>query len=283
MTSAFKKFLVRVRQYNNLTQRIIAALAGVAILLTAIIYSPWTYFAIFLFICLLCLLEFYRLTRVDAVKPIRSWGSICGMSIFFLSYLVESGLINSKYYVLAFPLLIGVFFIQLYRKDSKPFHNIAFTLLGVLYISVPFALLNRMAFRGDGYDYMVVVGLLFISWASDTGAYFVGARFGKTKLFERVSPKKTWEGSLGGTALAMVTAFVFSLLTDALPQWQFFAVAVIIVVAGTYGDLFESLFKRSLAVKDSGDAIPGHGGFLDRFDGIFVSLPFVAVFLELVP
>lgn len=121
----------------------------------------------------------------------------------------------------------------------------------------------------------MVLGYLYILWASDTGAYLAGRGFGKFKLFERISPKKTWEGSIGGLILSMITAFILSSYY-AMPGLNWYIIAGLIVVAGTLGDLTESMFKRSIGVKDSGNIMPGHGGFLDRFDGLLLSIPFVA-------
>ena len=176
-----------------------------------------------------------------------------------------------------------IFFIKLYKaKDEKPFKNIAYTFLGIIYVALPFALLTVLAFiQNDTYDPNIVLGCLFLLWASDSGAYFAGTKFGKTKLFERVSPKKSWEGSVGGLIAAMGVAYIISLYYTNYEPWQWFSIGFIIVVAGTYGDLVESLFKRSMNIKDSADTIPGHGGFLDRFDGLLLSIPFIITFLKL--
>ena len=131
------------------------------------------------------------------------------------------------------------------------------------------------------FSWQKPLGCLFLLWASDTGAYFAGTKFGKTKLFERVSPKKSWEGSIGGFIASMIVAYVLSRYFLDLKVWQWFGCGAIIVVAGTYGDLVESLFKRSIHIKDSASTIPGHGGFLDRFDGLLLSIPFIITFLKL--
>jgi len=192
-------------------------------------------------------------------------------------------MIDYSWYFVIFPFATVGFLIKLYRpSDEKPFTNLGFTFLGIIYVSIPFAILHISAFSSGDYSYQIILGLLFFVWASDTGAYFAGIRFGKTKLFARVSPKKSWEGSIGGTLLAFATAFVFSYFFKDLPQWKWFAMAGIMVIVGTYGDLIESLFKRSMEVKDSGSVIPGHGGFLDRFDGLLLSAPFIAAFLKLI-
>lgn len=125
------------------------------------------------------------------------------------------------------------------------------------------------------------MGMVLIIWASDTGAYFAGITMGKRKLFERVSPKKTWEGSIGGGVLALGMAFLLSKFFHDLMPYEWFTAAIIIVIAGIYGDLVESLFKRTIEIKDSGTAIPGHGGFLDRFDSLILAIPFIVVFIEI--
>jgi phosphatidate cytidylyltransferase len=269
-------------KYNNLTQRIIAAIIGAVVIVSATYYNEWTYFAVFFLICTLAQLEFYKLAGIDGYLPLKTWGTLSGLLIFTLSFLIEQDILQNTWYYLIFPVVAGTFFIKLYKKgEKKPFSNIAFTFLGICYVGVPFALLNISAFSNGYYSYEIILGLLLILWASDTGAYFAGVKFGKTKLFERVSPKKSWEGSIGGTIFAFFMAFVISLFFTDLPQWQWMWVAAIIVIAGTYGDLVESLFKRSIEIKDSGSIIPGHGGFLDRFDGLLLASPFIVAFLKI--
>lgn len=281
MTSALKK-------YNNLTQRLITAIIGAAAIIFCIAYSEWTYFTIFFAICLLTLLEFYALTGLDGMLPQKTFGTISGMIIFSLSFFIERGDISYRYYFLIFPMVSCVYMIKLYKKfERKPFTNIAFTFLGLFYVAVPFALLNIAAYENGVYNFQIMFGCLFILWASDTGAYFAGTLFGKRKLFERISPKKSWEGFAGGAALALAFAYglpyffewvgVMSFLT---PQY-WMIIGAIIIIGGTFGDLVESLLKRSIEIKDSGDSLPGHGGFLDRFDGLLISAPFIVAFLEI--
>jgi phosphatidate cytidylyltransferase len=136
-------------------------------------------------------------------------------------------------------------------------------------------------FEDGVYHFEIIFGCLFILWASDTGAYFAGTFFGKRKLFERISPKKSWEGFFGGALLALVFAYGLSRYLDYLSVTQWFVIAVIIIVGGTFGDLIESLLKRSIEIKDSGTVLPGHGGFLDRFDGLLISTPFIVAYLEI--
>lgn len=281
MTSALKK-------YNNLTQRLITAIIGAAAIIFCIVYSEWTYFILFFAICLLTLLEFYALTGLDGMVPQKTFGTMSGMIIFSLSFFIERGDISYRYYFLIFPMVSCVYMIKLYKKfERKPFTNIAFTFLGLFYVAVPFALLNIAAYENGIYNFQIMFGCLFILWASDTGAYFAGTLFGKRKLFERISPKKSWEGFAGGAFLALAFAYglpyffewvgVMSFLTPT--YWMI--IGAIIIIGGTFGDLVESLLKRSIEIKDSGDSLPGHGGFLDRFDGLLISAPFIVAFLEI--
>jgi len=271
-----------LNKYNNLTQRVIAATIGAAIVLSGVCFSEWAYFIIFLLICIFTQLEFYNLVGLDGMIPLKTFGTISGSFIFTLIYLVERGTLSDKFYFLIFPLVSGIYLIKLYKKsDKKPFSNIAITFLGILYVAIPISLFNIAAYYKGSYGYEIIVGIMLILWASDTGAYFAGSRFGKRKLFERISPKKSWEGFIGGAVLALIFAYIISRYFMSLDLLQWIIVAVLIVVSGTYGDLVESLFKRSIDIKDSGKTIPGHGGFLDRFDSLLLSMPFIIGYLEI--
>ncbi|HEX5168608.1 MAG TPA: phosphatidate cytidylyltransferase [Cyclobacteriaceae bacterium] len=268
--------------HNNLTQRIITGVLGAAAIITSVSLNQWTYFIVFFSIMLLSLLEFYKLTGLDGMVPQKYFGTFCGALIFVLSFLVESRIIPFQYYYLIFPIVSFVYMIKLYKKfERKPFTNIAYTFLGIFYVAIPFSLLNIAVFDGGSYHFEIILGCLLILWASDTGAYFAGTFFGRRKLFERISPKKSWEGFFGGAILALVFAVGISKYLDYLTIVQWLVVAIIIIVAGTFGDLIESLLKRSIEIKDSGTTLPGHGGFLDRFDGLLISAPFIVAYLEI--
>ncbi len=273
----------KISSYSNLTQRIIAAIIAVPVLIFSIYYSEWSFFGLFLIIAILTQLEFYKLLKLDENAPLLYYGTFCGATLFTLSYLIETKTIHELSYYIISPLLTLIFFIKLYKKkDTKPFMNIGYTFLGIIYVALPFALIVVLAFVNGQYSWQIVLGCLFMLWASDTGAYFAGTKFGKTKLFERVSPKKSWEGLAGGFAAAMLIAYLLSINYNDIEGWKWFVIGAIIVIAGTFGDLVESLFKRSIQIKDSGSIIPGHGGFLDRFDGLLLSVPFIIAFLKLV-
>lgn len=277
-----------LKKYNNLTQRLITGILGSAGIITGVCLGEWTYFLIFFIICLFTLLEFYKLVGLDGLAPQKAYGTLCGVALFVLSFLIEGKItidgrpVTTEFYILLFPLISCIYMIKLYKKfERKPFTNIAFTFLGIFYVAVPFALLNAVVFDDGRYNYEIILGILLILWASDTGAYFAGTRFGRRKLFERISPKKSWEGFIGGAVLALGFVWGLSTYLHSLTIEQWIIVGIIIIVGGTFGDLIESLLKRSIEIKDSGDSLPGHGGFLDRFDGLLISAPFIAAYLEI--
>lgn len=279
MTSSLNK-------YSNLTQRIITGLLGSAGIIAGVCYSEWTYFLVFFIICFSSLWEFYKLAGLDGMVPLKTLGTVCGVSLFTLSFFIEMNIKNNpdayRYYFLIFPLISFVYIIKLYKKfERKPFTNIAFTFLGIFYVAIPFTLLNVVAFENGHYNYEIIFGCLFILWASDTGAYFAGTLFGRRKLFERISPKKSWEGFIGGAVLALIFVYGLSRFFTTYDLKEWVIVGIIIIVGGTFGDLVESLLKRSIEIKDSGDSLPGHGGFLDRFDGLLISAPFIVAYLEI--
>lgn len=280
--------MMAIAKFSNLTQRLITAIVGAAAIVFGIMFSEWTYFIVFFIITLFSLIEFYQLSGLDGMLPQKTFGTLSGILIFCLSFFIERGDISYRYYFLIFPAVSCVYMIKLYKKfERKPFTNIAYTFLGIFYVAVPFALLNIATFENNRYDYQIIFGCLFILWASDSGAYFAGTLFGKRKLFERISPKKSWEGFVGGAILAFSFAYGLPYFFSAIGHeptirsWQWIVIGLIIIIGGTFGDLVESLLKRSIEIKDSGTSLPGHGGFLDRFDGLLISVPFIVAFLEI--
>lgn len=271
-----------LNRYSNLKQRIISALVTGPIVITAIYWNEWSYFIVFFIIAMLSMLEFYRLAALAGVMPLKGWGTFNGLLIYSLVFMSEKELIPVKY-LYTLPLTIAcTYLIKLYKKNEpQPFTSIASTFLGIIYIGLPFAMLHLIAFSKGFYSYELVIGFLLILWANDTGAYFVGLSVGKTKLFEHVSPKKSWEGSIGGGVTALVVSYGISYYFKILDRGEWMAIAMIMVVAGTYGDLVESLFKRSVTIKDSGNSIPGHGGVLDRFDSFLIAIPFILALIKL--
>jgi phosphatidate cytidylyltransferase len=272
----------KLNNYSNLTQRIIAALIAVPLILLAIFYNEYSFWALFLIISCLTQYEFYKLLGLNGNLPLTIYGTLCGMILNSLTFFIEKELLAFHNYYLIVPLLTFTFFIKLYKKnDDSPFENLGYTFLGIIYVAIPFALINEIIVEPNYYRPFLIFGILIILWCSDSGAYFAGRFLGKRKLFERISPKKTWEGFFGGAITALIAALLISKYYTEFEPWKWVIIALIIIITGTLGDLVESLFKRSIEIKDSGSIIPGHGGFLDRFDGLLLSLPFIVTFLKL--
>ena len=176
---------------------------------------------------------------------------------------------------------------ELYLKKENPLNNWAYAMFSQVYIALPFALLNVLAFQSDetitatSYQYLFPLSIFAFNWLNDTGAYCTGMLLGKHPLFKRISPKKSWEGSIGGAVFCIVAAFVISNYFPIMSTVEWVGLALTIVVFGTWGDLSESLMKRQLGIKDSGNILPGHGGILDRFDSAILAIPAAVVYLYL--
>ncbi len=269
------------KKADNLRNRLIFGFSGFFLMLGGIIWAGWTYFIVFAVISQVCLYEYLSLYRERGQGMFFNYCLALGLGIFTLSFLISAEVVDTMGYLWVYPLFSMFFLAQLYRKEQKfPFEKIGLVLLGILYTTLPFVFLNILAFKEGEYQYQYVLGLFFILWIHDIGAYFIGGRYGKHPLFPRISPKKSWEGSFGGAFLALAMALLLNQYLHDLALYQWIGVALIIIVAGTHGDLIESMLKRSLLVKDSGETLPGHGGFLDRFDNLLFSAPFIAIFLK---
>ena len=302
---------------TNRQQRIIITVLGI-LLLSGFILSPHPLGVAILFgiISWLTQTEFYHLLETNGNnRPLTRYGTIVGTGIHVLVYLVEQQLVSATYYLLLGPAFVIIFLIKLYdrnygerreesskkkiKKKRRLFRDIGYTILGILYVAVPMAMMNAIAMVKTGqnappslitansYDSLIVLGILLILWSNDITAYLVGSAISArnpltAKLFPRISPGKTWAGFWGGAVAGAVMTTLLSVFSiGGLTWWQWAGTGLIIVVVGTYGDLVESSFKGSIGVKDSGSTIPGHGGFLDRFDGLLLAAPIILAFLKL--
>ncbi len=280
---------------SNFWTRALTGAVFVAVMTGCIWWSYWSLAGLFTLISVLGLWEFYSLLEKNNSSPQKITGiSICiALSAYFL-YRVSDDVLAAlllpyMFWIFA-PVSMLILIIELFRNKETPFHNIGFTFLGLLYVYIPFLFLSSLAIKTN-IDFKqahqiftpyIVLGFFLLIWANDTFAYLTGRAIGRTKLFERISPKKTWEGTIGGAICTQGIAYVLSIYFTELPPIHWHAVALIVSVFGTLGDLVESMFKRSLGVKDSGNILPGHGGILDRFDGVLLASPFVVVYLMLV-
>ena len=204
-----------------------------------------------------------------------------------------AGIVPSAVFIPYLLTVVYMFISELYTKAPNPINNWAYTMLSQMYIALPFAMVNVLAFRGVGngvvYNYLAPLSIFVFLWTNDTGAYLSGSLFGKHKLFPRVSPGKSWEGSIGGGLLVLLVSALVGMYQNSdmhetatellltVPQWM--GLGLVVVFFGTWGDLVESLFKRTIGIKDSGNLLPGHGGMLDRFDSSLMAFPAAVIYL----
>lgn len=236
--------------------------------------------------------EYYQMIRNTGVKPQVIAGIITGISTYTLSTLIAAGMIPGSYFLVLLPMVSGILVLELYRKQERPFDSLAHTFFSIIFTAVPFSLFPFAAFSHSGIESLmshpwiefspgIVIGFFLLLWANDTGAYLVGVNLGRHRMMERISPKKSWEGFFGGIIIAAGVAWLLSYWLGVLDTGEWIVLSVVISIAGTYGDLTESMLKRSIGVKDSGRIMPGHGGFLDRFDSVIISFPLVYIYFFL--
>ena len=268
---------------KNLVVRTLSGLVLGVVMLGCILYSQWSFGALLFVLLVGGMLEFYGLARKHGNEPQTVVGIVAGAVLFGLSFAVTVGGTHSEQLTgigVAFLLLLLplMFICELYRRQPNPIAGIGATLGGIFYVAFPLALVCHIPTMWGEREPVLMVYYLFMIWANDVFAYLVGMAVGRNPLFERLSPKKTWEGFFGGLAGAV--------LVGAIGSWQvggsmaaWIGLALVAAVTGVLGDLVESMFKRAAGVKDSGNLIPGHGGVLDRFDALLLSAPFVTVYL----
>ncbi len=266
---------------NNFIKRTLTATVFVAVLLGCTFWSPISFSVLFFIITILGVWEFYTLSEKGGSQPQKIIGTTVAALFFAGNALVCIFHLNPLILIIFIPLLFLIFIIELYLKAENPFRNIAFTVLGIIYVALPFSLLNHINWSSGSYNYQLLFGIFFIIWSNDSGAYLVGSTIGKHKLFLRVSPGKSWEGSIGGAIISYCVTFIISGWYTSISRVDWMAIATLLIIFGTLGDLVKSIYKRSLNVKDSGNILPGHGGILDRFDSLIMGTPFVFTYLYL--
>jgi len=270
---------------KNLLTRIVSAFIYGLVLIISVLAGKLWFLLFFAMVSTFCLVEFYNLTESGDVKINRFWGfTLAGIMYLSISLYLLGYVLQPKFFFFFLPFLYIIFVQELYNRNKRPFHSIAYTILGIVYTLLPFLLFVSLAFMSADrhYDYRPCLGFLFLLWGADTGAFFSGKLLGRHLLMERISPKKTWEGLFGGLITSIGVALILSKFFKGLSLMEWLGMAAIIVTIGSLGDLVESMFKRELDKKDSGTIMPGHGGVLDRFDGLLISAPFVFLYLLLI-
>lgn len=270
---------------NNFTVRTLSGAVYVAIVIGSILLGKVAFFALFAFISSYTLFEFYRLCAHSETKPQFGLGIITSLTIYVLVFLCNQNIVDSRLFFILTPLFIMIPIVEMLRNKSHNILNIIYTTFGIIYISIPFSILNLILSpvknMPELYKPEIMIGLFVIIWASDAGAYIFGRMLGKHKLISKISPNKTWEGAIGGTLFAILISSAFFSFFDYFSTIAIVAMTLITVVAGTFGDLTESMIKRFFDVKDSGKIMPGHGGLFDRFDSLLFAAPIYYIFISL--
>ena len=274
---------------NNFIKRAITGVLFVAILVGCILSNPLSFGILFTIISALTIYEFGQLVnmRAEGVNINKMITMLGGAYLFLaiMGFCTNECQEGSKIFIPYVLLLLYMMISELYLKKENPILNWAYSMLSQLYIGLPFAMLNILAFNYDptyssvSYNPILPLSIFIFLWLNDTGAYCIGSLIGKHRLFERISPKKSWEGSIGGGVVAIGVSFVLAHYFPFMSMWEWAGLALVVVVFGTWGDLTESLFKRQLHVKDSGTILPGHGGMLDRFDSALMAIPAAVAYI----
>ncbi|MDR0546803.1 MAG: phosphatidate cytidylyltransferase, partial [Dysgonamonadaceae bacterium] len=263
---------------KNLLQRTLAGSVYVALIVIGIMWSEYSFLALFAAVTALCLWEFYGLLgKQKQIRFHRFFDCLGGVILFVSMFLYAQGVFGYPVFALYLLYVVIVLIVELYEKQNDPITHTAYVFFGQSYIALPVSILNLIVFspaatESAQYSPLLALALFVFIWINDTGAYLVGSLIGKHRLFERISPKKSWEGFFGGLVFTTGTSFIFNYFIPEIPYYHWIGLSIVIVVFGTLGDLIESLMKRTLDVKDSGTAIPGHGGFLDRVDSFLLGV-----------
>ena len=279
---------------NNFIQRAITGIIFVGVLIGCILGGPISFTLLFALIPALTIHEFgviiSKQPDVEINKPICM---LAGVFLFFgFAYL---GVMPGQTEILIPYLFLIIYLLvsELYLKKKNPLNNWAYAMMSQIYIALSFAMLNVLAYHSIGnegelsnyqvqYNPILPLSIFIFTWINDTGAYCTGMLFGKHRLFERISPKKSWEGSIGGGVFSIIAAIVMAHYFPFMPISIWIGLALTVVIFGTLGDLTESLLKRTIGIKDSGNILPGHGGMLDRFDSTLMAVPAAVVYLYII-
>ena len=274
---------------SNFLQRAITGVIFVAVLVGCILGGPISFTILFALISALTINEFGNIVnRMEHTRMNKPISILAGLFLFLcFGYIGVVPGANEIFIPYLF-LILYLFISELYKKQSNPLNNWAYAMMSQIYIALSFALLNVLTYHSSAtesvsqYNPILPLSIFIFNWVNDTGAYCTGMLFGKHRLFERISPKKSWEGSIGGAVFSIIAAIVLAHFFTFLSTGVWIGLGLTVVVFGTWGDLTESLMKRTLGIKDSGNILPGHGGILDRFDSTLMAVPAAVVYLYLV-
>lgn len=281
--------------FKTLLTRTLTAAVFVAVLLSAVNHSFFSFAVLFVVVAFWGLHEFYQIAKKLGAQPFKLSGYLAAFFLLSASFIHNAGLVQLNYiwlYLAGITCFSLVFFSALFSKHEHAVNDAMYTLSGLIYAVLPFVILlyipcidksiqhsEALQFKST-YNNHIVLGLLLLIWANDSYAYLVGSLIGKRKLLERVSPGKTWEGTIGAAVLTLASSLLVAMWFPEVERMHWMVLSVIVSVVGTLGDLSESLLKRKAGIKDSGSIMPGHGGILDRFDSLMFIAPFALLYLS---
>lgn len=269
---------------GKLLKRTLSGLVFVSVLIFSILYSKITFICLFFILMLFCLYEFLKMISLKSIFPY-----IIGILLFIFGNILNVEDIPSKilFEYIGFVLFLTIFISFasiLFAKKEEVISHLGKIFLSIIYIVVPFTLMVQIPFLNSSFNYIntTILGVFILIWTNDTFAFLIGKNFGKRKLLERISPNKTIEGFIGGMLFTFIISYALSIQFLEMSKTQWIVIAGIVSIFGVLGDLIESMFKRQAGVKDSSNFIPGHGGFLDRFDSVIFAAPFIFIYLQFV-
>ena len=272
---------------TNFVTRTLTAIGIVAVQVLCTYFSPLSLAALFLLLTALTVNEFIKIVTQHGEVVVSRPIIIAGSCYLFFAFWLNS-LTRGESLVVFFPYLVFLLYCyikELFGKHPNPVANLGVITLSQMYVVLPLSLINVLAFtpfecfNSEAPYYAIALAIYIFIWVNDTGAYLSGITLGKHKMFPRISPKKSWEGAVGGALATVASAFIVAHFYSFMELWQWVGMALVVVVAGTFGDLTESMIKRHLDIKDSGHILPGHGGFLDRLDSMLFAIPAVVAYL----
>ena len=272
---------------KNLIIRALTGIIFVVVLVSAICIHPIFFLILFCIKTGLTLWEFGGLVKhYENANLQRAVNVLGGVYLFIATFVYTNGLTDGKIFLPYLLFIMLTMIAELYYKAPNPINNWAFTLFAQVYCAGSFSMLNFIGAEPGtpgvmSYTPLFIMAIFIFVWLDDTGAYLVGSLIGKRKLFERISPKKSWEGFFGGLILVLASSQAFAWFAPEISRMNWLGLAATVVLFGTWGDLIESLLKRTLGVKDSGNVLPGHGGMLDRFDSVMLAVPASYIYIDL--
>lgn len=269
---------------SNLVIRSITGTIYAGTIIVCLMLGKLTSTILFFILMVMALLEFYSIVKKDNAQPQVVIGLLTAVGIYFSSFLFFENLELAHFFInCSLLLILSIFCFEIFKKSEPNFNNIALTLTGLIYIALPMSLtLFLIQDTINEYNYTLLLSVFILIWLSDTGGYVIGVRFGKHKLHEKISPKKSWEGAFGSLIFSIIGSIILSLMFTLMNSTEWVVLAIVVSAASLIGDLVESYLKRSVNIKDSGRILPGHGGILDRIDSALFVIPTVYIYINFI-